>query len=130
MATQAKTNGQAKKEMTTTQPAVQKQLAAEAAAQTGKQRPEPGISLDERIDNFEKLRGLANQRERVTEILTELSRFNYNSDDSCTFFLRDIAGLEFKTTNTNLIKMVATELQRILETKKAELEQQIVTFKL
>lgn len=130
MATQAKTNGQAKKEMTTTQPAVQKQLAAEAAAQTGKQRPEPSISLDERIDNFEKLRGLANQRERVTEILTELSRFNYNSDDSCTFFLRDIAGLEFKTTNTNLIKMVATELQRILETKKAELEQQIVTFEL
>lgn len=129
MATTVKTNGQSKKETAATQNGVQKQLAKEAVAPTAKNQLVP-VSLEQRIDKFEKLRGLASQRERVVETLTQLARFNYNSTDSCTFFLRDIAGLEFKTTNSNLIKMVASELQRLLESKREELEQQILSFEL
>lgn len=129
MATTVKTNGQSKKETATAQNGVQKQLAEEAVNPTAKNQLVP-VSLEQRIDKFEKLRGLASQRERVVETLTQIARFNYNSEDSCTFFLRDIAGLEFKTTNTNLIKMVASELQRLLESKREELEQQILSFEL
>ena len=86
------------------------------------------VSLDERINRFEKLRGLANQRERLVNTLTELTRFNYNHSDSCVFSVKDGSGLEFKTTNTNLIKLVAEKLQQTLETRKAELEDDIVAF--
>jgi hypothetical protein len=129
MATNAKTNGHSKNETTTVKKEVQKKLAQNA---TGK-APTPivkaapvNVSLDECIDRFEKIRGVANQRERLSKTLTELSRFNYNSSDSCTFSLKDVAGLEFKTTNTNLIKLIAGELQKTLEQRKAEIEKQLV----
>ena len=133
MATHAKTNGQRKNETATTKAAIQKKLVEQA---TGKMS-EPAnkeviaqlpVTLDERINRFEKLRGITSQRERVVHILTELARFNYNSSESCTFFLRDMAGLEFKTTNTNLIRIVAGELQKTLEAKKAALEKQLMEF--
>ncbi len=129
MATNAKTNGQSKNETATVKKEVQKKLAQGA---TGK-APTPvvktalvNVSLDECIDRFEKIRGVANQRERLSKTLTELSRFNYNSSDSCTFSLKDVAGLEFKTTNTNLIKLIAGELQKTLEQRKVEIEKQLV----
>ena len=129
MATNAKTNGHNKKETTTVKKEVQKKLAQEAISKTPAPIVKPvtvDISLDECIDRFEKIRGVANQRERLSKTLTELSRFNYNSTDSCTFSLTDVAGLEFKTTNTNLIKLIASELQTTLETRKAEIEKQLI----
>lgn len=90
----------------------------------------PEINLDDRIQKFEKLRGLANQRERLTETLNELTKFNYNQDDSSSFHIRDSRNLEFKTTNTNLIKLVTTHLQSTLEQRKSEIEEQIVQFEL
>jgi len=90
----------------------------------------PAINLDERIQKFEKLRGLATQRERLTETLNELTKFNYNQDDSSSFYLRDSRNLEFKTTNTNLIKLVTTHLQSTLEQRKSEIEEQIIQFEL
>ena len=90
----------------------------------------PTINLDERIQKFEKLRGLATQRERLTQTLNELTKFNYNQDDSSSFYLRDSRNLEFKTTNTNLIKLVTTHLQSTLEQRKFEIEEQIVKFEL
>lgn len=134
MATNAKTNGQSKNETTTAKRTVKKKLTNEAIGKmpepTIKKQPNKETSLEERIDKFEKLRGIANQRERLVHTLTELARFNYNSADSCTFSLKDAAGLEFKTTNTNLIKLVAGELQNILEARKTELEKQLIEFKL
>ena len=119
----AKQNGTEKKETATTaRRTVQKKLASEAI--------ENNINLDERINQFEKLRGIANQRERLSKTLTELSRFNYNSAESSTFTLKDAAGLEFKTTNSNLISLVATGLQTTLEARKIEIEKEILEFKL
>ncbi len=134
MATSARTNGQSKKETTTTNKTVQKKLTEEATGNKPspiiKENLQPKVNLDERISRFEKLRGLANQRERLTATLSELTRFNYNQDGSSTFFLRDAAGLEFKTTNSNLIKLVTTHLQHTLEARKSELEKEILEFTL
>ncbi|MCX2682068.1 hypothetical protein OOZ15_19115, partial [Galbibacter sp. EGI 63066] len=67
---------------------------------------------------------------RLVQTLNELTKFNYNQGDSSSFYLRDSHGMEFKTTNSNLIKLVATHLQSTLETRKGELENEIVDFEL
>lgn len=135
METKVKSNGTAKNENATVKKEVQKKLTEEAIGKndvpekTAIAKP-PSINLDERIQKFEKLRGLATQRERLTETLNELTKFNYNQDDSSSFHLRDSRNLEFKTTNTNLIKLVTTHLQSTLEQRKSEIEEQIVKFEL
>ena len=135
METKVKSNGTAKKVNATVKKEVQKKLTEEAIGKTvatekAKKAEKPTINLDDRIQKFEKLRGLANQRERLNETLNELTKFNYNQDDSSSFHLRDSRNLEFKTTNTNLIKLVTTHLQSTLEQRKSEIEEQIVQFEL
>ncbi|WBL24222.1 hypothetical protein [Zunongwangia sp. HGR-M22] len=111
-----------------TQEAMEKQRTSEAKASGMSQEKE--ISFDERIQKFERLKGLATQRERLTQTLTELTKFNYNQDGSSSFLIRDAHHLEFKTTNSNLIKLVTSHLQSTLEKRKVEIEQQIVQFEL
>lgn len=130
MGAPAKTNGHAKTETTTPKPAITKKLVEQAVKPETQPAPEPVINLEERIDRFEKLRGITTQRERLVQTLTELARFNYNSSDSCSFYMKDSTGLEFKTTNSNLIKLISDELQHTLETKKTDLENQIIGFML
>jgi hypothetical protein len=130
-----KQNGTAKKENGTVKKEVQKKLTEQAIGKTTVLvktvvTEKPLINLDDRIQKFEKLRGLATQRERLTQTLNELTKFNYNQDDSSSFYLRDSRNLEFKTTNTNLIKLVTTHLQTTLEQRKSEIEEQIVQFEL
>ncbi|WP_416441616.1 hypothetical protein ACH3O9_14365 [Leeuwenhoekiella sp. A16] len=114
---------------------VQKKLTDEAIGKTASSEKavtskKASISLDDRIQNFEKLRGLATQRERLTQTLNELTKFNYNQGDSASFYIRDSHNSEFKTTNTNLIKLVTTHLQSTLEERKSEIEEQILQFEL
>tara|TARA_R110001583_G_scaffold433_3_gene4094 strand:- start:8 stop:415 length:408 start_codon:yes stop_codon:yes gene_type:complete len=135
METKVKSNGNAKKENATVKKEVQKKLTEQAIGKTVVPEKKVTvektvINLDDRIQKFEKLRGLANQRERLTETLNELTKFNYNQDGSSSFHIRDSRNLEFKTTNTNLIKLVTTHLQSTLEQRKSEIEEQIVKFEL
>lgn len=135
METKTKSNGTAKKQTAAVKKEVQKKLTNEAIGKTvvtekKAQVEKPSVNLDDRIQKFEKLRGLATQRERLTQTLNELTKFNYNQDDSSSFYLRDSRNLEFKTTNTNLIKLVTSHLQSTLEQRKAEIEQEIVQFEL
>ena len=135
METKVKSNGTAKKENATVKKEVQKKLTEQAIGKTVVPEKKVTvettvINLDDRIQKFEKLRGLANQRERLTETLNELTKFNYNQDGSSSFHIRDSRNLEFKTTNTNLIKLVTTHLQSTLEQRKSEIEEQIVKFEL
>ncbi len=134
MATNAKTNGQSKRETTSTKATVQRKLADAAAGKSTtpvtKEPAKPNVNLDERINRFEKLRGIANQRERLVKTLSELSRFNYNSSDSCSFSIKDATRLEFKTTNSNLINLVASQLQATLEARKVEIEEELIKFQL
>ena len=130
-----KQNGVAKKENATVKKEVQKKLTEQAIGKTTVAEKtvvveNAVINLDDRIQKFEKLRGLATQRERLTQTLNELTKFNYNQDDSSSFYLRDSRNLEFKTTNTNLIKLVTTHLQSTLEQRKSEIEEQIIQFEL
>ncbi len=131
METKTRQNGTANQENAT----VQKKLTEEAIGKTVVPEKKtidekPVINLDDRIQKFEKLRGLATQRERLTETLNELTKFNYNQDGSSSFHIRDSRNLEFKTTNSTLIKLVTTHLQSTLEVRKSEIEEQIVQFEL
>lgn len=135
METATKSNGVAKKQSATVKKEVQKKLTNEAIGKTVAPEKKvtvekPVINLDDRIQKFEKLRGLATQRERLTETLNELTKFNYNQDGSSSFYIRDSRNLEFKTTNSNLIKLVTEHLQSTLEQRKSEIEEQIVQFEL
>ncbi len=126
-----------KKETATSKTAIKKKLTEEAKANVTsangvqpQKKAAPEINLDERIQKFEKLRGLATQRERLVQTLSEITKFNYNQDDSSSFYLRDSPGNEFKTTNNNLIKLVSNHLQSTLESRKKELEIEILAFEL
>ncbi|GAA3655014.1 hypothetical protein [Flavivirga jejuensis] len=135
METKVKQNGTTKKESVTTKKEVQKKLTEEAVGKKTiiekvLESEKKHINLEDRIQNFEKLRGLASQRERLTETLNELMKFNYNQDDSASFYIKDSRNLEFKTTNTNLIKLVTTHLQSTLQQRKLEIEGDIVKFEL
>ncbi|EIJ40885.1 hypothetical protein JoomaDRAFT_3962 [Galbibacter orientalis DSM 19592] len=135
MATTVKQNGTANKDNASVKKEVQKKLTNEAIGKAGSTErtvvpKKATISLDNRIQNFEKLRGLATQRERLTQTLNELTKFNYNQGDSASFYIRDSHNLEFKTTNTNLIKLVTTHLQSTLEERKSEIEEQFLQFEL
>ncbi len=135
METKVKQNGTAKRQNATVKKDIQKKLTEQAVGKTVISEKtviaeKATINLDDRIQKFEKLRGLATQRERLTQTLSELTKFNYNQDDSASFHIRDSHNLEFKTTNTNLIKLVTTHLQSTLEQRKYEIEAQIVEFEL
>ena len=134
METKVKQNGTVKRGTATVKKDVQKKLTEEAIGQTQKVKQEivskATINLADRIQKFEKLRGLATQRERLNETLNELTKFNYNQGDSSSFYIRDSHNLEFKTTNTNLIKLVTTHLQSTLEIRKQEIENAILQFEL
>lgn len=137
MATAVKQNGTAKKETATVKKEVQQQLAKDAIDNSKdtpkvpeKKEVATTVNLDDRIQRFEKLRGMANNRERLVQTLNELTKFNYNQGDSSSFFIRDASGLEFKTTNTNLIRLVTSNLQATLEDRKVELEKEILQFEL
>ncbi|MEM6721367.1 MAG: hypothetical protein AAF611_18715 [Bacteroidota bacterium] len=136
-ATTVKVNGTTKKTTATTvkttekpkanqskPSSVTKKLAQEAVTNT---KP---VSLDDRINNFQKLRGLANQRERLMITLTNLTKFKYNNSESCVFLIRDENGEEFKTSNTNLIKLVTNHLQDTLLVRKNQIEEDILKFEL
>jgi len=135
METNTKSNGVSKRQNATVKKDVQKKLTEEAIGKTvvhekQQENKKTVVNLDDRIQKFEKLRGLATQRERLTETLNELTKFNYNQDGSNSFYIRDSRSLEFKTTNSNLIKLVTTHLQSTLEQRKSEIEEQIVQFEL
>lgn len=137
MATAVKQNGVSKQQNATVKKDVQQQLAKDAigkpehvSKKTEEKLERPSVNLDDRIQKFEKLRGLATQRERLVQTLNDLTKFNYNQGDSSTFYIRDSSGMEFKTTNTNLIRLVSSNLQETLENRKAELEKEIVAFEL
>ena len=137
----AQKNGTAtKKETTTAKKAVQKKLAEQATGKTPTPATNPKevtqtpvtlpINLDERMEKFEKLKGLAHQRERLSSTLTELNKFKYNQSDSASFKIVDSQQLSFATTNTNLIHLVTNHLKSTLETRKKEIEQQLIAFEL
>lgn len=132
MATTAKQNGTEKKTPATTAKngangktsATVKNLAVEAVG------VKQAKSLEEKITGFEKLRGLANQRERLVSTLSDLNKFKFNNGDNCIFALRDENQKEFKTTNNNLIKIVTDVLQETLTARKTEIEAEILNFEL
>lgn len=135
----AKQNGVAKRTVATQKNAVKAHIekkteekATTKEVVTPTPQPTPPVAkvktLDERLSSFERMKGLANQRERLNTTLTDLNKFKYQNSDSCVFLLRDENGKEFKTTNNNLIQLVTDVLQEKLTTRKTEIEKSILEF--
>ncbi len=85
-------------------------------------------TLQDKIEHFEKLKGLTNQRERLVGALGNLNKFVYNQGHSVSFTLVDGNDQEFKTSNTELIKIVVDGLKSTLDKKKEEIEKDILAF--
>ncbi|TCI93600.1 hypothetical protein [Tenacibaculum sp. M341] len=137
-----KQNGSAKK-VTTAKKDVQEKLAKEAIGEkptpitkeASKPQPvqeivKPLVNLDDRMLKFEQMKGLAHQRERLNNTLSELNKFKYNQSDSASFEIVDSQKLSFMTTNTNLIHIVTNHLKSTLESRKREIEKQLIDFEL
>lgn len=126
----ANQNGEVKEKLTeeakgtTVSPASDKE---QASPESGKAKP---VNLDDRIEKFEKLKGLTTNRERLVQTLSELNKFKHNQGDSSSFHLKDSHGLEFKTSNTNLVELVTSQLQTTLQERKSEIEDEIIKFEL
>lgn len=131
-----KQNGIGKK-ATTPKKVVQEKLAQEATGERAtpvtKEEPKvdvPTINLQTKLEKLEQIKGLAQQRERLNSTLTELNKFKYNQSESVRFEIVDSQNLSFKTTNTNLITLVTNHLKGTLETRKAEVEKELINFEL
>ncbi|TYA74950.1 hypothetical protein [Seonamhaeicola marinus] len=134
----ANKNGVAKRTATANSKALKEKVEAKETVPVKKevattvQQPAPPVekpkSLEERLSNFERMKGLASQRTRLADTLNELNIFKYQNSDSCIFQLKDENGKEFKTTNNNLIKLVTDVLKEQLTTRKNEIEKQILEF--
>jgi len=122
---------------TTSKTEVKQQLNGEAKApikntEDSKVTPiSPMVELAQRIEKFEQMKGLCDQRERLTKTLSDLQRFNYHSNGDALFYLRSSDGnKEFKSSNSNLIQLVSELLQKTLETRREELNSSIMAFRL
>ncbi len=95
--------------------------------------PKPSVkspvhTLQEKIEHFEKLKGFTNNHERLSETLMDLNKFVYNQGHSVSFHLIDAHGKDFKTSNTELVKIIVTALKQTLEIRKSEVETKIMKF--
>ena len=120
-----KANSKAVKEKVEAKTAEKKEIATTAQHAPPVVKP---VSLETRLSNFERMKGLASQRTRLADTLNELNIFKYQNSDSCIFQLKDENGKEFKTTNNNLITLVTDVLKEQLTTRKNEIEKQILEF--
>ncbi|KAB8154247.1 hypothetical protein EZY14_007365 [Kordia sp. TARA_039_SRF] len=142
MAVTAKTQNGSTKKATTAKKAVQEKLAQEAVGQkttpASKTPPKthtkpaetPVVNLQDKLEKLEQMKGLAQQRTRLNSTLTELNKFKYNQSESVRFEIVDSQNLSFKTTNSNLITLVTNHLKATLETRKSEIEKELIAFEL
>ncbi len=103
---------------------VTKDLAKEAIGQ------EPVVSIEDRILQVEKLKGLTDRHKRATATLNNLSEFKYNSSESCKITIVDDAGKSFTTGDINLIRNIADGAEDYIKSKKQDVENELKSFKL
>ncbi len=103
---------------------VTKDLAKEAVGQ------EPVVSIEDRILQVEKLKGLTDRHKRATATLNNLSEFKYNSSESCKITIVDDAGKSFTTGDINLIRNIADGAEAYIKGKKLEVENELKSFTL
>jgi len=116
----AKSNGTAKKPVSTVTKPVAKTKAVS----------KPIINLEKRIQHIAELQGLSSKRQRVVDTQNNLNNFQFSGDESAILEIKDASGNKFITSNNNLINELVGHLQRLLEAKLKELNDQIVDFQL
>ncbi len=129
MATKTKANG--------TGGAADTKAPASKTTSTTKTPPKPnGVEvkatpdINERMQKVEQLRGVIGKREMVVDTLNNLKTFSFSASDSCQLIIQDSEEKKFSTFNSNLIGLLSEHLRGLLETKKADLDQQILSFEL
>ncbi len=103
---------------------VTQELAKKAIGQ------EPVVSIEDRILQVEKLKGLTDRHKRATATLNSLSEFKYNSSESCKITIVDDAGKSFTTGDINLIRNIADGAEEYIKGKKQNVENELKAFTL
>ncbi len=88
------------------------------------------VSIEDRILQVEKLKGLTDRHKRATATLSNLSEFKYNSSESCKITIVDDAGKSFTTGDINLIRNIADGAEEYIKGKKQNVENELKSFTL
>lgn len=84
------------------------------------------LSLEKKLQKVEQLNIVIRKWKRLNEAKNNLDGFKLGSDGlSSTVIIKDASGQEFKTSHNIVVETVLKSVQGILETKIAEVEQQI-----
>lgn len=86
-------------------------------------------TVEDRIENLEKLQVLTGKHVKIRESFHNLEKFNLaNDQDGIGLRLSDGQGHEFKTSNTNAITAVREALKKVMTEMLSETEKQIIEF--
>ena len=84
------------------------------------------ISLEKRIQKVEELNIVIEKWRKLNDAKKNLTGFQLGNDGlSSTITLRDAAGREFKTSHNLVVTTVLDTLQKVLDEKIGEVEEQI-----
>lgn len=84
------------------------------------------LSLEKRIQKVEELNIVIEKWRKLNEAKKNLTGFKLGNDGlSSTITLRDAAGREFKTSHNLVVTTVLDTLQKVMDEKIEEVEEQI-----
>lgn len=84
------------------------------------------LSLEKRIQKVEELSIVIDKWRKLNDAKKNLTGFKLGADGlSSTVIIRDVAGQEFKTSHNIVIETVLATVLEVLNSKIAEVEQQI-----
>lgn len=117
--------------MSTAKNAVKKQTTAKSngkPSELAQKAVSSKVSVEEKIQKVQELGGLTAKRARTVETLNKLRQFQFSSGDSSRLKIIENGGSSFETSNSNLIEMLSSNLQEILNQKIKELDAMILAF--
>lgn len=116
VATATKTNGQS----------TEQKAKLELVKDPAKAGENSILSLEKRIQRVEELTIVINKWRQLNEAKKNLNGFKLGADGlSSTVVIKDVSGQEFKTSHNIVVETVLKTVQGVLETKIAEVEEQI-----
>lgn len=86
----------------------------------------PILSLEKRIQKVEELNIVIDKWRKLNDAKRNLNGFKLGSDGlSSTVIIKDVSGQEFKTSHNIVVETVLNTVKEVLDTKIAEVEEQI-----
>lgn len=120
MTTKVKSNGKAPQSATSKQaPALSKVMVPDTN------------SIEQRLQKVTELKHLADKRHVLTTKRAQIREFQFGGDEhSSQLVIADSSGREFKTQNANLINLLVSNLEQLIEERLNELDLSIMKYEL